>query len=170
VLARWRATVKLESPGRRRDNENFERYTYELSILKGSLNACNKQEGSTRAKNRARPTRIGPQHQQSLRPNQIANTARHLRRLLPDADFLQISKDLGFLDTLDRGNFARYRRNLPFPFLIQEILTLTYRTALFGRPRTPMRIQIKSGRRYAVEVAVSTRLISVVLIRPTYRK
>jgi hypothetical protein len=103
-------------------------------------------------------------------PKQIANTARQLRRLPPDADFLHISKDLGFLETLDRGNFERYRRNLPFPQLIQEILTLTYRTALFGKPRIPMRIQIEAGRRYAVEVAVSTRLISVVLTRPTFRK
>ena len=102
-------------------------------------------------------------------PRQIAATARQLAQLPPNADFLDISKALGFLDTLDRGNFAQYRRKLPFPRLIQNALTLIYRTALFARPRTPMRIQIRTGPRYTVEVSVGRNRINVVLTRPLPR-
>jgi hypothetical protein len=102
--------------------------------------------------------------------NRIAATARQLANLPPQADFLDITKALGFLDAFDRGNFAQYRRSLPFPYLIQAILTLIYRTALFSRPRTPMKIQIQDGRKYSVEVSIADRLISVVLTRPLYKK
>lgn len=99
-------------------------------------------------------------------PTQIARTARHLSALPARADFLDISKALGFLETLDRGNFPRYRRLLPIPKLVRRILTITYRTSLFNKPKPiPMRIQIKDGP-HGVEVRSTDRLIYVILTRP----
>jgi hypothetical protein len=98
---------------------------------------------------------------------QIANSARTVKKLSPRADFLDISNALGALEHLKISNMRSYRARLALPPVVQRILTHTYRAALFNTPKpTPLRIQIKQGRRHSVAVGSTASSISVVLTRP----
>jgi hypothetical protein len=99
--------------------------------------------------------------------NITATSNRLKRKFLRRGDFLDISKELGLLDKLDGGNFPRYRERLPIPLLIQQILTIAYREALFHKPKPiPMHISIRPSRKNSVDVKTTRNLISIVLTRP----
>jgi hypothetical protein len=99
-------------------------------------------------------------------PANIANTAARLANLRRRGDMLQILHQLGILAIVTRQSLRAYRRELAIPKLNQKILTDAFREALFGRGGpTPLRFQIWSGRQEAIEVTVTARQISVVLIR-----
>jgi hypothetical protein len=96
----------------------------------------------------------------------ISDSATRFQRLSPRADFLAISRELGILGDMDEPAFRRYRRNLPFPRLIQQILTITHRAALSHTPPIPMNIEINVATPPSIEITVTDQLISIRLNRP----
>lgn len=101
-----------------------------------------------------------------LGPANIANAAAQARQLSARADFLTISRVLGILPEMSEGGFRRYRRNLPFPRLVQQVLTSAHRAALMADPPIPLHIAINDVAPPSVQVTATPELISVVLNRP----
>ena len=76
----------------------------------------------------------------------IQATAARLGNLAATGDFLDICKRLGFLDDMDGGDFARYKRDLTIPETNRTLITAAFRTALTAKPRPiPLQILIVSG-------------------------
>lgn len=102
---------------------------------------------------------------QAFHPSNVAASARRVEHL-SRADFLTLSRELGILGEMSDRTFRRYRRNLTIPPLIQRILTLVHRAALFRNPPSPMRIEINDATPPSIEITVTEQLISIRLNRP----
>jgi hypothetical protein len=99
-------------------------------------------------------------------PTKIRDTATRLKPLKPGADFLDITNTLGFLESFTSGNLAQYKKTLTIPGHIRRFLTLAFRTAVLHEPDPmPLRIAIVPGKGEAVRLAVTDRLISIILTR-----
>jgi hypothetical protein len=99
-------------------------------------------------------------------PQNVAISATRLRSVSRRSDFLAMSRVLGILGDMDDRTFRRYRRSMPIPREIQQILTAVHRLALFADPPKPMQIQINNTPHTAIEVRVTDQLISIRLDRP----
>lgn len=95
----------------------------------------------------------------------IANAVARLRGVSRRADFLTISRELDILGTMSQQTFRPYRRNLTIPRLIQQILTLTHRSALYADPPIPMQIEINDAVPPSIEITFTDELISIKLNR-----
>jgi hypothetical protein len=102
-------------------------------------------------------------------PENIAISAGRLRTLSRRADFLTISRALGILGDMDEATFRRYRRNMPLPRPIQQLLTTIHQAALYADPPIPMRFEINDATPPSIEVTVTDQLIMVKLNRPDPR-
>jgi hypothetical protein len=81
-------------------------------------------------------------------------------------DFLDISKKLGWLDVIDGGDFARYRRSLTIPAVNQALITAAYRLALTAQPNPiPLRVLIVSGTHEIITITGTATEISLVITR-----
>jgi hypothetical protein len=100
----------------------------------------------------------------------IQATAARLGNLTVTGDFLDICKRLGFLDEMDGGDFARYKRELAIPETNRALVTAAFRTALTAQPRPiPLQILIVSGTHEIVTVTGTATEISVVVTRDEAR-
>jgi hypothetical protein len=97
----------------------------------------------------------------------VRNIRRTAQRLAgARIDVLTMLERLDLLGIVTRQPATAYRRSVGIPDLNREILTLAFRTALFGSDKpTPLALQIYSGTEEAVEIKTTPRLIEVTLIR-----
>lgn len=95
----------------------------------------------------------------------VANSAARVSNLR-NADFLTLSRELGILPELDAAGFRQYRRRITIPRVIQRILTLVHREALFRDTPIPINIRINDTETSSIQVTVTEQLISVTLNRP----
>jgi hypothetical protein len=96
----------------------------------------------------------------------VQATAAKLGNLVNTGDFLDICKALGFLDAMDGGDFARYKRELGIPETNRALVTAAFRTALTAKPRPiPLQILIVSGTHEIITVTGTATEISVVVTR-----
>jgi hypothetical protein len=99
----------------------------------------------------------------------IKTTAKGVGHLLElGGDVFDILHKFNILDEDMQRSFktkdvAQYREKHPMPGLTKRILTVAFRTAL--QQQRPLRIEIKSGKQEAVEVASTDSAITVVLTR-----
>lgn len=101
-------------------------------------------------------------------PANIAASVARLPGPSSRADFLEISRRVGVLGTMNEAEFRRYRRkmNTVIPPQIQQILTVVHRAALYATPPIPMHIQINPAGPPSIHVTHTDQLISIVLNRP----
>ncbi|MGC1887906.1 MAG: hypothetical protein WA709_17720 [Stellaceae bacterium] len=99
-------------------------------------------------------------------PENIVETVARLQNVSRRADFLAINRELGVLGVMDEAAFRRYRRDLPIPRLIQQILTITHHAALFRQPPTPMHFEINVATDPSIDITGTGQLISITLNRP----
>jgi hypothetical protein len=101
----------------------------------------------------------------------IQETAAQLGSLGTTCDILDICKAPGFLDSMDGGDFERYKRELPIPELNRGLVTAAFRLALTATPQPiPLQILIVSGTHEIITVTSTSTDISVVVIRDERRR
>jgi hypothetical protein len=96
----------------------------------------------------------------------IRATLEALGDLAATGDFLDICKKLGFLDKIDGGDFARYKRILAIPAVNRGLITAAFRQALTAQPAPiPLRMLIVSGTHEIVTMTGTETEISIVITR-----
>jgi hypothetical protein len=95
--------------------------------------------------------------------NNIANSARRVAHLGPDADAFDIIHGLGLFDLPAGTTLDSYRNSLPIPELHKTILKQAFQAAVHGKK--PLTFAVASGPSEGVQVSSSATHIHVVLTR-----
>ena len=95
--------------------------------------------------------------------DQIADTARQVAHLGPDADAFDIIHGAGLFDFPAGTTLDGYRNSLPIPDLHKTILKQAFQAAVHGKK--PLTFAVASGPSEGIQVSSSGTHIHVVLTR-----